>query len=71
MASQPGNGVYLGLSLEAGRIDDPFLVNPWEIITSGSVFWGADTVLGTIYLGYGYSSLKQNSVYRVVSGPHF
>ncbi len=71
MASQLGNGMYLGLSLEAGRIDDTFLVNPWEIITSSSVFWGADTVLGTIYLGYGYSSLKQNSVYLVVSGPYF
>ncbi len=71
MASQLGKGMYLGLSLETGRIDDPFLENSWEIITSGSVFWGADTVLGTIYLGYGYSSLKQNSVYLVVSGSHF
>lgn len=70
LPSQLGRGVYLGGSLEAGRINDFLMEDPWEWVTSGSVFWGADTLLGPAYLGYGYSSLGQSSVYLTI-GPHF
>ena len=66
-----GTGMYAGLSLESGRINDPFMVNPWSRVNSASLFWAADTVLGNVYIGYGYSpSLDQNSWYLTI-GPSF
>lgn len=70
LPSQLGRGLYVGLSVESGRIDDPFLAQPWGWITSGSIFWGADTILGAAYLGYGRSELDQNTWYFVI-GPRF
>lgn len=69
--SQLGKGMYMGMSLEQGRINDAFLDDSSAFITSGSVFWGADTVLGSIYIGYGLSSLKQNTYYLLISNNYF
>jgi N6-adenosine-specific RNA methylase IME4 len=44
--------------------------NPWGWMYSSSVFWAADTVLGAVYLGAGYSSLSQSSAYLMI-GPRF
>lgn len=70
LPSQFGRGIYLGLSAEAGRIDDPFMKEPWEWVYSGSVYWAADTILGVVYFGYGYASLDQGIAYLKI-GPHF
>jgi NTE family protein len=70
LPAQLGRGLYVGLSLETGRIDDPFMAQPWDWINGGSVFWGANTVLGSAYLGYGRSSLDQSTWYLVI-GPRF
>ncbi len=70
LPSQFGRGAYLGLSLEAGRINDPLMKNPWDWVYAGSVYWAADTVLGAVYVGYGYASLQQQSVYLKI-GPQF
>jgi NTE family protein len=70
LPSQIGRGLYLGFSLEAGRINDPLMVDPFDWVTSGAVFWGADTVLGAAYIGYGFSSLGQSTMYLVI-GPRF
>ena len=70
LPSQVGRGMYFGMSLEAGRINDAFMKDPWEWVTSGGVFWGADTILGSLFIGYGYSSLNQSSLYLVI-GPSF
>jgi NTE family protein len=67
---QIGRGLYVGTSIEAGRIDNPFMENPWDWVTSGSVYWGADTILGSAYIGYGISSLDQRTFYLVI-GPSF
>ena len=66
MPTQVGRGVYVGFSVEAGRINDPLMKDPWDWVSAGSVFWGADTVLGAISIGYGYSSLGQGSAYLVI-----
>lgn len=71
LPSQIGRGMYLGLSLEAGRINDLLMDNPWDWVTAGSVFWGADTILGSVYVGYGYSNLNQSAWYLVIGGPRF
>jgi NTE family protein len=70
LPSQIGRGLYVGMSAEAGRTDDPLMKNPWDWVYGGSVYWVADTVLGAVYLGYGISSLNQRSAYLMI-GPRF
>jgi len=61
---------YAGVTLEAG--------NAWEfsdqigfndLIYASSVFLGAETPLGPVYLGVGYNSLDQGAVYFYVGNP--
>jgi NTE family protein len=70
LPSQFGRGLYVGTSLEAGRINDALMKDPWDWVSAAAVFWAADTILGVVYLGYGYSSLGQGSAYLVI-GPEF
>jgi NTE family protein len=70
LPSQFGRGVYLGMSAEAGRMDDPFMKDPWDWVYAGSVYWAADTILGVVYIGYGYASLNQGTAYLMI-GPNF
>ena len=67
---QIGRGLYVGVSLESGRVDDVLMQDPWDRVNSGGIYWGADTILGAIYIGYGYSSLDQSSFYLMI-GPQF
>jgi NTE family protein len=66
MPTQIGRGIYAGLTLEGGRINDPLMKDPWDWISAASVFWGTDTILGAISIGYGYSSLGQGSAYLII-----
>jgi NTE family protein len=70
LPQQLGRGLYLGMSAEAGRMNDTLMKNPWSWIYSGSVFWAADTILGAVVLSYGYSSLDQSTAYLMI-GPRF
>jgi len=60
-------GVYLGLSLEAGQVylrDDAVA---WDtLLTGGSFFFGARTVLGPVYLGYGYTEGGRDRIYFLI-----
>jgi NTE family protein len=71
LPSQLGRGIYVGMSLEAGRVDDPFLDDPFGSIASASIFWGADTILGAMYIGYGESSLDNQQALYISIGPQF
>lgn len=44
--------------------------DPWDWVTAGGVYWGADTILGAVFVGYGYSSLSQDTLYLMI-GPRF
>lgn len=70
LPSQIGRGLYLGISAEAGRINDPLMEDPWNWVYSGSVYWVADTILGAVYVGYGHASLGQGTAYLMI-GPRF
>jgi NTE family protein len=70
LPAQLGRGTYVGVSLEAGRIDDSLMKDPWDWTTSASLFWAADTLLGPAFVGYGYSSLGQGTIYLTI-GPQF
>jgi NTE family protein len=65
-----GSGVYVGASLEAGRMGGAFQ-NPASTgtIWSGSVFLGADTFLGPAYFGLGAGEAGRWSLYLLVGVP--
>ena len=56
--------VYLGASIEHGNIwrsvDD---ICGCDMLTAGSIFFGVDTILGPMYLGFGRASSGDDAVY--------
>jgi NTE family protein len=59
--------MYAGFSLETGNVYNPGDAITWPSLrVSGSIFVGADTVLGPAYLGYGYDDGGQESAYIVI-----
>ena len=64
-----GSGVYLGASLEAGRINDRFDSRPNSTIWSGSVFLGANTFAGPAYFGLGAGEAGRFSLYLLLGAP--
>jgi NTE family protein len=65
-----GSGVYVGGSLEAGRMAERFDGSPSTgTLWSGSVFLGADTFAGPAYLGFGLGQAGHWSVYMLLGAP--
>ncbi len=63
-------GVYAGVSLEAGRIGGQLLPgNPTGTLTAGSLILAADTPLGPVYLAYGNSGEGHQSIYFFLGRP--
>ena len=63
-------GLYVGGSLEAGRMDDPLVPgSPTGVLKSGALFAGFDTPLGPLYLGYGYAADGNRSAYLFLGRP--
>jgi len=65
-----GSGIYAGGSAEIGRITDRVdgLPSPGTL-WSGSVFLGADTFLGPIFLGFGLAQSNNWSLYLMLGAP--
>jgi NTE family protein len=64
------DGLYFGGSLEVGRMSGPVVPgNLTQTLYSGSVFFGADTAIGPVYLGYGYTSGGHRSAYFFLGRP--
>ena len=55
--------MYFGASLEAGGVWDNRHRIGADLIGAGSVFLGVDTLLGPIFLGYGYAQGGHNALY--------
>jgi NTE family protein len=67
---QLGTGLYFGASAEVGRMNgpnDPLLTN--QYLGSFSVFWGADTIIGPVYVAYGHSTSGYGSFYFILGRP--
>jgi len=63
-------GLYLGASAEVGRMKDPFVPgNLTGTLVSGAVFFGADTPVGPVYLGYGVMDGGYRSAYFFLGRP--
>jgi len=61
---------YLGLSLEAGNAWDEEA--DWQDLNSSlSLYFGADTLLGPVYLGYGLHEWQKQSFYLFLGQPWF
>ncbi len=65
-----GSGVYVGASLEAGRMSNRFtLASTQGSVFSGSLFLGADTFIGPAYLGMGFAEKGRFTVYMMIGVP--
>lgn len=65
-----GRGIYLGGSMEAGRVDAPNDIFTFKTsVYAGSIFLGLDTSLGPFYLGYGHATGSRRSAYLFLGRP--
>lgn len=63
-------GLYVGASAEVGRMDTPIVPgNLTGTLVSGALFFGADTPIGPVYLGYGVTSGGHRSAYFFLGRP--
>ena len=63
-------GLYAGLSLEAGRMDRPLVPgSPTGLLKSAAVFIGADTAFVPFYIGYGRAADGNQSAYLFLGRP--
>jgi NTE family protein len=64
------NGLYAGLSLEAGRLGRPIVAgNPTGTMKSASLFFLLDSPIGPLYLAYGRARDGNASLYLYVGEP--
>jgi hypothetical protein len=62
-----GGGLYVGLSLEGGNVwDDTRSVRLRDAEGSASVFVGADTLVGPLFLSYGRTASGEDKVYLLL-----
>ena len=65
-----GSGVYVGASLEAGRVKNRFeALAETGTVYSGSIFLGADSFLGPAYFGLGLGQGGRTSLYLLLGVP--
>ena len=65
-----GTGLYVGTSLEVGRMERPYVPavkSRW--LTGASVFVGANTGLGPVYLGLGLAEGGRSALYLYLGRP--
>jgi NTE family protein len=63
-------GLYIGGSLEAGRMDKPLVPgSPTGTLKSLAIFFGVDSPLGPVYLGYGRAADGNRSAYFYLGRP--
>ena len=64
------DGIYVGVSLEVGRMAHPLVAgSPTGTLKSAAVFFGVDSPVGPIYLGYGRAADGNSSAYFFLGRP--
>lgn len=63
------DGVYLGISAEAGRINENALAEARGTLRSHALFLAADTPLGPVYLAYGRGKAGHSAAYFYLGLP--
>ncbi len=63
-------GLYAGISLEAGRMDNPLVPgSPTGLLRSTAAFLGIDSPIGPMYLGIGWAADGNRSGYLYLGRP--
>jgi NTE family protein len=63
-------GIYAGFSLEAGRVGTPLIPgNQTGTLLSAAAFFGLDSPIGPVYLGYGRTDAGYDSFYFYLGRP--
>jgi NTE family protein len=63
-------GVYGGLSLEVGQVGSPLVPgSPDGVLQSACLFFGADSPIGPVYVGYGHAVDGNGSFYLFLGRP--
>ncbi len=64
-------GVYAGMSLEAGRVGGPLVPgSPTGLLKSASIFLALDSPVGPLYLAYGRATAGVYSFYLFLGKPY-
>ena len=63
------DGVYVGGSLEVGRVGDALVPGSPGTLSSASLFFGLDSLVGPVYLGAGVASNGSSSFYFFLGRP--
>jgi NTE family protein len=64
-------GAYGGISLEVGDVGTPLVPgSPTGTLRSGSLFVGADSLLGPVYFGYGRAEDGNSAIYFFLGRPY-
>ena len=59
--------VFLGTSLEYGNVwESRHDIDIGDGLVAGSIYLGADTMIGPVFLGYGYAEGSKGSFYLLV-----
>jgi len=62
-----GNDLYVGATYEAGNVwDRRSDVSSRDLIKAGSLFLGADSIIGPVYLGFGHAEGGDNAAYLYI-----
>lgn len=65
-----GNGWYVGVSLEGGNVwDSTQNISAHGLQYGSALFVGADTALGPVYLGTGFSQSGHQTFYLYIGLP--
>jgi len=62
-------GAYAGVAFEMARMPQLIDVNVNRTFDTGTVYFGVDTPLGVLYLGYGYADSDNTAVYLYLGKP--
>ncbi|MBK9375935.1 MAG: patatin-like phospholipase family protein [Holophagales bacterium] len=70
LPSLVGSGIFVGATVEAGnvwnRTED---IHPSSLIWAGSLYAAAETILGPVYLGWGFADKGRNAFYFSLGVP--
>lgn len=62
-------GAYAGAALEAVRMPQLINASAGNTFDTGTLYFGVDTPIGVLYLGYGYADSRNTAVYLYLGKP--
>ena len=64
LPSLVGSGIFVGATVETGNVWNRTQdIEPSSLIWAGSLYGAAETIIGPVYLGWGFAEEGQNTFY--------